>query len=145
VTSSDTDRAWAVFTARTILGIVFFIAGIYKVFLWGPLEHARTLFVERYDTTFLPIWSLWLTGTTVPILELVTGALVLVGLWTRPSLYVLGGILVLVAFGHLLIEPSTSINPYILPRSTLLLIVLLLPAHLDRFSIDALLARRGSR
>ena len=145
MTHADNDRAWAIFVARTILGVVFFIAGVYKVFMWGPLEHARTLFVEPYSTTFLPVWALWTTGAIVPVLELITGFLVLIGLWTRPSLFVLGAILVLVSFGHLLIQPSTSINAFILPRSALLLIVLVLPAHLDRFSLDGVLARRSGR
>ncbi len=143
--TSLTDRAWAILTARTILGVVFFIAGVHKVFNWGPLEHARRLFVEPYADTFLPVWALWATGAAVPVIELVTGALVLIGLWTRPSLFVLGGILVLVSFGHLLVQPSTSINPYILPRSALLLIVLVLPARWDRFSCDGLLARWGTK
>jgi uncharacterized membrane protein YphA (DoxX/SURF4 family) len=143
VTTSDTDRAWAVFTARSILGIVFFVGGIYKVFMWGPLEHARVLFVVPYAGTFLPIWSLWATGAAVPVIELVTGAFVLVGLWTRPSLWVLGAILVLVTFGHLLLQPSTSINSFILPRSALLLVVLLLPREADRFSLDWVRTRRA--
>ena len=142
VTTTSTDRAWAVFVARAILGVVFLVAGIYKVFMWGPLEHAATLFVKPYADTFLPVWSLWLTGAAVPVLELVCGALVLVGLATRPALFVLGAILVLVTFGHLLLQPSTSINPFILPRSALLLIVVFFPATADRFSLDALLWRR---
>lgn len=142
---ADVDRAWAIFTARTILGIVFFIAGVYKVFMWGPLEHARSLFVEPYANTFLPVWALWATGTAVPVIELITGFLVLIGLWTRPALFVLGAILVFVSFGHLLIQPSTSINPFIMPRSALLLIVLVMPAPLDRFSLDGVLTRRRER
>ena len=135
------DRAWGLLLARTLLGVVFVVAGLYKTFMWGPLEHARVLFVEPYANTWLPTWGLWASGTMIPILELVAGALVLVGLWTRPALYVLGGILVFVSFGHLVRQPGTSINPFILPRSALLLIVLLLPAAADRFSVDAL--RRG--
>ena len=111
MTTSETDRAWAIFTARTVLGVVFFIAGVYKVFMFGPLEHARRMFVEPYAETFLPVWALWATGTAVPVIELLTGALVLIGLWIRPSLFVLGAILVFVSFGHLLVQPSTSINP----------------------------------
>jgi uncharacterized membrane protein YphA (DoxX/SURF4 family) len=141
VTTAEADRAWAIFTARTILGIVFFIAGVYKVFMWGPLEHARVLFVEPYTKTFLPVWSLWATGAVVPVVELITGGLVLVGLWVRPSLWVLGAILVLVTFGHLLLQSSVSINPFILPRSALLLVVLLLPREADRFSVDWLRTR----
>lgn len=145
MTTSETDRAWAIFTARSILGVVFFIAGVYKVFMFGPLEHARRMFVEPYAETFLPVWALWATGAAVPVIELLTGALVLVGLWIRPSLFILGAILVFVSFGHLLVQPSTSINPFILPRSALLLIVLVMPAQWDRFSLDGLLDRRSTR
>jgi len=144
MTTRDTDHAWAIFAARSILGIVFLVAGIYKVFMWGPLEHARVLFVGPYEQTFLPVWALWLTGSVVPVVELVTGFLVLVGLWTRPSLVILGALLAFVSFGHLLLQPSTSLNAFILPRSGLLLFVLLMPRVADRFSLDALLARRSS-
>lgn len=143
--TSATDRAWAIFIARAILGIVFFVAGVYKVFLWGPVEHARVLFVIPYAQTFLPVWSLWATGTVVPVIELITGGLVLAGLWTRPSLFALAGILMLVTFGHLLVQPSESINAFILPRSALLLIVLVLPRNADRFSLDYLLKSRKRR
>ncbi|MGE0445685.1 MAG: DoxX family protein [Vicinamibacterales bacterium] len=136
------DRAWALFIARALLGIVFFIAGVHKVFTIGALEHARRLFVVPYAGTYLPEWSLWLTGTATPVLELVFGALVLIGLFTRPALLVLGGILVMVAFGHLVLSPLFVMNGFILPRSGLLLFVLLLPREWDLFSVDALRRRR---
>ena len=133
---SEADRAWAIFTARSILGVVFCTAGIYKTFMWGPLEHARVLFVGPYADTFLPVWALWTTGAVVPVVELIAGALVLVGYWTRPSLFALAGVLVLVTFGHLLVQDATSIIPFIMRRSALLLVVLLSPASADRFSLD---------
>jgi putative oxidoreductase len=139
--TSASDRAWAILIARTILGIVFFVAGIYKTFMWGPLEHARVLFVGPYAQTFLPVWSLWATGSVIPIVELIAGGLVFVGLWTRPALLALAGVLVLVTFGHLLVQPATSIIPFIMTRSSLLLIVLLAPATADRYSLDQLLRR----
>jgi thiosulfate dehydrogenase [quinone] large subunit len=139
--TSASDRAWAILIARTLLGLVFFVAGIYKTFMWGPLEHARVLFVEPYAQTYLPIWGLWASGAVIPFIELIAGGLVLVGLWTRPSLFVLGGILLFVAFGHLVRQPGTSLNAFILPRSALLLIVLLTPAAADRYSLDSLRRR----
>jgi uncharacterized membrane protein YphA (DoxX/SURF4 family) len=84
------------------------------------------------------VWALWATGTIVPIVELVAGALVLVGLWTRPALVALLAVLVLVTFGHLLVQPATSIIPFIMPRSGLLLVVLLSPAGMDRYSLEYL-------
>ena len=41
-------RAWAIFFARAILGLIFFMAGVWKVFQLGPLGHARRYFVEPY-------------------------------------------------------------------------------------------------
>jgi uncharacterized membrane protein YphA (DoxX/SURF4 family) len=40
-----TDRAWALLFARFILGLIFFMAGFWKVFQLGPLEHARKYFL----------------------------------------------------------------------------------------------------
>ena len=143
--ASASDRAAAIFLARGILGTVFFVAGVYKTFIWGPVAHARELFVVPYANTILPEWSLWLTGTIVPPVELVAGALVLIGLWTRPALLALAAVLVLVTFGHLLVSPTQSIFMFIMPRSALVLIVLLHPADADRYSVAGLLRRNRER
>src|SRR5512144_1563914 len=117
--TTSIDRAWAIVIARALLGLGFFVGGLHKVFTMGAVEHARSLFVVPYAHTILPIWSLWASGTVIPFFELAAGALVLIGLWTRPALLVLGVILVIVTFGHLLLEPSFVANYFILPRSGL--------------------------
>ncbi len=109
------NRAWAILFARLILGLIFFMAGMWKVFTLGPLEHARRLFVDPYAHTFLPRWSLWAAGTVVPFVELTAGALLLVGLRTRDALLALGGVLVLVTFGHLLAEPLYEFHTHVIP------------------------------
>ncbi len=137
------DRAWAIFIARTILGLIFFMAGLWKVFELGPIEHARRLFVEPYADTFLPAWSLWSTGTIIPISELTAGALVLVGMWRRPALLALGAVLVTVTFGHLVAEPLFQFHTHVIPRTALLLFVLMMPSAEDRLSLDAWIASRA--
>ena len=82
---APTDRAWAIFFCRAILGLIFFMAGVYKCFVMTPFGHARRYFVGPYADTFLPTWSLWATGTLVPVVELIAGALVLVGFKTRSA------------------------------------------------------------
>ena len=136
------DRSWAILFARAILGLIFFMAGSWKVFELGPVQHARQMFVDAYADSFLPTWSLWATGTIVPVVELVAGALVLVGLRTRMALIALGLVLVLVTFGHLLASPLYQFHTHVIPRLALLLFVLLLPREDDRFSLDSFLARR---
>jgi uncharacterized membrane protein YphA (DoxX/SURF4 family) len=143
VPSDEDSRACALLTIRALLGLVFLTAGLNKVFLIGPLEHARLFFVEPYATSFLPVWGLWASGTVIPPLELLAGALVLVGLWRAPSLLVLGGILVFVMFGHLVNVPLFVATQVVLPRTALLIPLLLLPAAADTYSIDV--AWRGYR
>src|SRR5437764_12263976 len=38
------NRAWSILFARLVLGLIFFMAGVMKVFQLGPLEHARKIF-----------------------------------------------------------------------------------------------------
>ena len=139
------DRAWAIFFCRTILGLIFFMVGVYKCFVMTPFGHARHYFVDPYANTFLPAWSLWATGTAVPVVELVAGGLVLVGFKTRPALLSLGAVLVLVTFGHLLKEPLYEFHTHVIPRLALLTVVLLLPRDEDVVSLDGLLKARHSR
>jgi len=79
------NRASAILFARLVLGLIFFMAGVMKIFQLGPLEHARKYFLPFSDT-FLPIWSLWAVGVIIPFIELIAGALVLFGLRTRDAL-----------------------------------------------------------
>src|SRR5258707_2598453 len=99
--ANNLDRSWALLFARLVLGLIFFMAGVYKVFDLGPLGHARKYFLP-YADTFLPVWSLWATGVVVPFVELLAGALLILGWRIRAALVALGGVLVLVTFGHLL-------------------------------------------
>ena len=139
--SNSLDRSWALLFARLVLGLIFFMAGVYKVFQLGPLEHARKYFLP-YADTFLPVWSLWATGVVIPFVELIAGALVILGLRTREALVSLGLVLAIVTFGHLLKEPLYEFHTHVIPRLALLLFILLLPREDDRCSIDHLLTRR---
>jgi uncharacterized membrane protein YphA (DoxX/SURF4 family) len=139
-------RAWALLFARLVLGLIFFMAGISKVFQLGPLGHARKYFLPFSDT-FLPVWSLWLVGVTIPVIELIAGALLLLGLRIRDALIALGFVLVIVTFGHLLREPLFNFSGHVIPRLALLLFLLWSPREYDWFSLDYLLSglkRRSS-
>lgn len=140
--TSASGRSWAELFSREILGLIFFMAGFFKVFEMGPLTHARNLFVEPYADSILPAWSLWLTGTTIPFVELVAGALLIVGWRTRDALVALGGVLVIVTFGHLLAEPLYAFDRHVIPRWALLVVCFLLRDD-DRWSLDGW--RRGAR
>jgi len=133
--SDATAKAWAIFFARMVLGLIFFMAGVWKVFQLGPIAHAERYFLPFKDT-FLPVWSLWATGVAIPFVELIGGFLVLIGFRTRIALVSLGFVLAIVTFGHLLDKPLYAFHEHVIPRVALLLLVLLLPAEADRYSVD---------
>jgi uncharacterized membrane protein YphA (DoxX/SURF4 family) len=139
--TGELNRAWALLFARLVLGLIFFMAGIRKVFQLGLVEHARKYFLPFSDT-FLPVWSLWLVGVTIPVIELGAGALLILGLRIRNALIALGFVLVIVTFGHLLREPLFNFSAHVIPRLALLLFLLWCPREPDRFSLDNLMARR---
>ena len=134
------DRAWAILFARLVLGLIFFMAGVMKVFQLGPLNHARKYFLPFADT-FLPVWSLWAMGVIIPFVELIAGALVILGLRVREALVALGFVLAVVTFGHLLKEPLYEFHTHVIPRLALLLFIFLLPRVDDRFSLDYFVAK----
>src|SRR5882762_6470948 len=138
------DRSWALLFARLVVGLIFFMAGVYKVFQLGPLDHARKYFLP-YGDTFLPVWSLWATGVVIPFVELIAGALLLVGLRIRWALISLGLVLIVVTFGHLLKEPLYPFHEHVIPRLALLLFVLMLNPEDDCFSSDHLISRRREK
>ena len=136
-------QAWALLFSRLVLGLIFFMAGTFKVFELGALGHARRSFLP-YQETFLPVWSLWAVGTVIPFVELVAGGLLIIGFGVRWAAVALGLVLTVVTFGHLLKEPLYAFNEHVIPRLALVLFVLLMPAAVDRFSIDGWLKRRSA-
>ena len=138
------NRAWALLFARGVLGLIFFMAGVYKVFQMGPAEHVQKWFLPFHDT-FLPIWSLWAAGFTIPFVELIAGGLIIIGCRTREALIALGVVLLIVTFGHLLKEPLYPFHEHVIPRLALVLFVLVVPREWDTLSVDHLVGSRAHR
>ena len=130
---------WAIFTARWVLGLIFFMAGWWKCFELTPKGHAERFFIEGFGETWIPHWLLWAVGTSIPVLELVAGLLVCLGLARVVAYATLGAILVTVTYGHLLREPLFEITEHIFPRLALLLFVFVAPRGNDVLSLDYLI------
>lgn len=139
----ESNWCWARFFARWVLGLIFFMAGWFKVFDMTATDHARRFFVEGFADTWIPTWMLWSLGTAIPFVELIAGGLICLGLRIRKSSVLLGMVLIIVTYGHLLKEPLFDTTSHIFPRLVLLLFVLAAPHVHDRGSLDYWLARRG--
>jgi putative oxidoreductase len=124
------------------VGFLFFMAGWWKCFTLTPVGHTERYFLEAYRETWIPTGLLWATGLSIPVIELIAGALVILGLRTREALIALGFVLVIVTYGHTLVEPLFSTQGHIFPRGLFLLAALALPEREDRLSIDSWLSSR---
>jgi uncharacterized membrane protein YphA (DoxX/SURF4 family) len=140
--SDQQARSLAILVARLVLGLIFFMAGWYKVFQLTPTGHVEKFFLP-FKNTFLPVWSLWVVGYSIPFIELGAGALLLIGLKIRFALLALGAVLVTVTFGHLLQEPLYPFHEHVIPRLALLLFILVWPSTDDHFGLDYLIQSRS--
>lgn len=135
-------RSWAVFFPRVVLGLIFGMAGFYKCFTMTPLGHARKLFVEPFSSTWIPTWLLWTSGTTIPVIELAAGWLLVLGWRTREAIVILGFVLVMVTYGHLLQNPLYNFMYHVIPRLGLLVFVAWAGPDHDQFSMDSAISQR---
>ena len=89
----------------------------------------------------------WAVGTSIPVVELIAGALVCLGLFRRGACIALGAILVTVTYGHLLLDPLYDTTSHSFPRLALLVFVRVAPRQLDVLSLNALILglRAGQR
>lgn len=139
---SSADRwgwKWSIFTVRWVLGFIFLMAGWWKCFDedMGPIAHAERFFVNEYFTgTWIPEWMLWAAGTTTPIVELLAGAMVCLGLGRKIAYIALAAILVMVTYGHLLEDALYDITSHIFPRLVLLVFLFVAPMKWDVLSGD---------
>ncbi|MCG8435850.1 MAG: DoxX family membrane protein [Gammaproteobacteria bacterium] len=133
------------FIVRWILGLLFLMAGYWKVFKLGATEHARRFFVDGFADTWIPEWLLWILGFGIPFLELIAGLLICLGLRTREALISLGLLLIITTYGHALKEPLFDIDGHTFTRLALIIFLLLVPADADRLSLDFWLKSRRNK
>lgn len=137
----DLNKIIALTTLRLVLGFIFFMQGFGKVFTWGVDKVFHMNFF--YDTykNLLPTSVIWFTAYYTSWMEFIAGFLVIIGFKRDYALYGLASDLVIVTFGHGLAEPIWDLS-HVMPRTILLVSLLLLPKDWDRFSLDYLLSKR---
>ena len=127
----------AILIVRWILGLLFLMAGYWKVFVLTPAVHAQQFFVDGFAETWIPVWLLDLLGYGIPVLELAAGLLICIGWRTREALIAVGLLLIVTTYGHALQQPLFDIGGHTFTRLALIVFLLLAPTGSDRFSLDA--------
>lgn len=129
-------RAAGLFFIRCLLGIIFFMQGFGKVFVFN-VSKVYTMFFKEFETTFLPGWLIHVTAYYTSYIEMIGGFLLIIGLFKKITLYLLALDLLIVAFGHGLMEPIWDLS-HVMPRAVLLASLFLLPDSWDKWKIDSL-------
>lgn len=138
------NNGWPIanFIVRWILGLLFLMAGYWKVFVLTPVVHAQQYFVEGFAGSWIPVWLLQMLGYSIPFLELIAGLLICIGLRTRGALVAVGLLLIITTYGHALQQPLFDIDGHTFTRLALIVFLLLAPAGSDNYSVDRWLSAR---
>ena len=135
--NDTTPRAAGTLFVRALLGIIFLMQGFGKVFTF-TVPKVYDMFFKDFTKTFLPNWSIWATAYYTSYVELICGFLLIVGLFRKYSMYLLAIDLVVVSFGHGLLEPIWDLS-HVMPRTILLAILFFVPQAWDRWNADRIL------
>ena len=123
-----------VFLLRVILGLLFFFQGydkVFKVKIAGVIEFFTQ---ESRNVKIQPI-LLKISAYYTTYIEFLCGGLLILGLFTKYSLYLLGIDMILVVGAFSLIKPMWDMN-ILFPRLILLSVLLLLPEKWNVISLE---------
>jgi uncharacterized membrane protein YphA (DoxX/SURF4 family) len=126
----------AAFTARLILGMLFFIQGYDAIFGVGTRTIVQT-YRDGVNDKSIPVIWIRIAVAFTSYTELIAGLLLIPGLFIYPSLYLLCANMAVAALGFGLNRPMWDMKHFF-PRIALLLYLLSIPAAWHRFSIDHL-------
>ena len=133
------NRSIALLTIRLVLGFIFLMQGIGKVFIWGMDRVYENAF-QSYEKYF-PEGIIYPVAYFTSYVELVAGILLIIGFWRDYALYALGSVLIIVSFGHGLQSPIWGVE-HVLFRLILIASLLLLPREWDVYRVDHYLERK---
>ncbi|MBS1597348.1 MAG: DoxX family protein [Bacteroidetes bacterium] len=133
-------KAAGMFFIRSLLAIIFLMQGYGKIFSIG-IAKVYDMFFKSFETSFLPKWLIVSTAYYTSYSEFICGILLLAGLFQKFAMYFLAVDLLIVSFGHGLMEPIWDLS-HVMPRAILLAALFLLPRNWDTWSIDSFIQNR---
>jgi len=98
------------------------------------------MFFKIFENTFLPKWLILSTAYYTSYVEMIGGFLLIIGLFRKYAMYLLALDLLIVSFGHGLMEPIWDLS-HVIPRAILLTALFLLPVEWDKWNVDSLIKK----
>jgi thiosulfate dehydrogenase [quinone] large subunit len=133
---ADTSLAYAIF--RLTFGVNLMLRGVDRIFFMG-LDNFGNGMVKQFSMTWLGPGLIQPFAHTIPWIEMVMGALLIVGLFTRPALVVGGLLMTALTFGTMFLR---NFDLAWLQLTYAIAFFLLLATHAwNAISLDAMLGR----
>ena len=95
------DSKWAFLLSRLAIGLSFFGHGLVRL---PKLQGFSNWMVEQFSKSMLPEILVMPFSYVLPVLEFVSGLLILIGLFTRQGLLLAGAVSLALIFGTTMIE-----------------------------------------
>ena len=136
----STDGAIALFL-RVGIGLLLFFAGFNKFLRDGGASGVAESMLESFADTFIPQFLLVPYVYLLPYVEILCGALLIIGLFSRPAILFACALLASLAFGLFVDkngDTAAKVINYLLVASVALWFI----SRDDRYSLDSLRQRR---
>lgn len=124
---------------RIVLGVNFFNHGFTRM---DNIPGFAQSMVDMFQDTFVPEVLVRVPAILVPIVELIGGALVTLGLATQPALITLFGLMIVLMYGVTLIQNWDAAGSQLV--YCLVLFILIAGNSFNTFSLDRLISHRKS-
>ncbi|WP_129714270.1 DoxX family protein [Pedobacter sp. SYP-B3415] len=122
--------------ARLAFGTSFFGHGLVRV---PKLEAFSNGMLRQFEPSWLPELVVRPFSLALPWLELLSGALIIVGLLTRPALVLAGAVLVILIFGSSTIENWNAVSAQL--GHMVFVVFLLYALHLNNYALDSIIKK----
>ena len=122
---------------RIVLGVNFFNHGFTRL---GDIPGFAGSMVDMFQDTFVPEVLVRVPAMLVPIVELIGGALVTLGLITQAALVTLFGLMIVLMYGVTLIQNWDAAGSQLI--YCLVLFILIAGNSFNTYSLDRLISRR---
>jgi uncharacterized membrane protein YphA (DoxX/SURF4 family) len=126
---------------RALLGIIFLMQGYGKIFSFS-VEKVYQLFFKEFEATFLPKFILISTAYFTSYVEMIGGFFLIIGLFRKWAAYFLALDLLIVSYGHGLMEPIWDLS-HVIPRAILLAAIFFIPPEWDAWHLDGVLHKKS--
>ncbi|MFT6815639.1 MAG: putative membrane protein YphA (DoxX/SURF4 family) [Sphingobacteriales bacterium] len=134
----------ALLLIRLLLGVIFFLQGLGKVFKIGVEHLLSQVFTPMLQDTFVPYFIQVAIAYFTSYAELIGGLFLLLGLFRKYTYMVLALVLVVVSIGHGIAQPIWDLT-HVFYRASFLVFLIVIPFNQDKYSLDQMINNKSNK